>query len=200
MTIDDLIAALDEATNRALPAAARRLLGPSETPPPSLGEVEAFEAEIGATLPDDYRQFLLRCNGGRLDWHWFHGPTPEGRRWTAVIDSVGGLREEPDLSLRDARRCYQGGEPQIPRPLLWIMGDPGGNGICLGLSGRYRGRVYFWIHDEQPDPEEWDGGVESAGNVILLADSFTDFVAGMDPSEPGDEPAGGTGDLPMSAP
>ena len=186
MTIDELITAVDEAASQALPAAARRLFGPSEMPPPALGEVEAFEVEIGTILPDDYRQFLLRCNGGRLDWYRFNGPTPEGGTWPAVISHVGGLREESDLSLRAANRCYQGGELQIPRPLLWIMGDPGGNAICLGLTGRYRGRVYFWIHDEQPAPEEWDGEVETAGNVILLADSFTDFVAGMEPEDRGE--------------
>ena len=186
MTIDGLITALDEAADRALPAAARRLLGPSRVPPHSPAEVEAFEAEIGTTLPDEYRQFLLRSNGGRLDRCPFDGPTPDGKTWPVVISDVGGLREEADLSLRAARRCYQGSELQIPRPLLWIMGDPGGNGICLGLSGPYRGRVYFWVHDEQPAPEEWDGEVETAGNVVLLADSFTDFVAGVGPQDHGE--------------
>jgi hypothetical protein len=183
MTIDDLITAVDATANQTLPPAALRLLGPSKVPRPSQGQVEAFEAEIGTTLPADYRRFLQRRNGGYLDWYQFNGPTPEGRSWSAVVSHVGGLREEFDLSLRSARGCYQGSELQIPRPLLWIMGDPGGNGICLGLTGRYRGRVYFWIHDEQPDPQEWDGGVETAGNVILLANSLTDFVAGLVPKD-----------------
>jgi hypothetical protein len=183
MTINDLIAALDEAADRALPAAARSLFGPSRVPAPSPAEVESFEAEIGTALPDDYRQFLLRSNGGRLDWYRFDGPTPDGKTWPVVISDVSGLREESDLSLRAARRCYQGSELRIPHPLLWIMGDPGGNGICLGLTGPYRGRVYFWIHDEQPAPDEWDGEIETAGNVILLANSFTDFVAGIAPQD-----------------
>jgi hypothetical protein len=186
MTIDDLIAALDAAADQALPPAVVRLLGPGKAPPPSQDQLEAFEAEIGAALPDDYRRFLLRSNGGTLDWYEFQGPTPEGRSWTVVVSDVGGLRDEANLSLRHARSCYQGHELQIPRALLWIMGDPGGNAVCLGLTGDYRGRVYFWIHDEQPDPEEWDGGVETAGNVILLADSFTDFVAGIVPRGFGD--------------
>jgi hypothetical protein len=186
MTIDDFIAAVDAAADRALPPAAVSLFGPSKVQPPSQEEIEAFEAEIGATLPEDYRQFLLRSNGGNVDWHQFKGPTPGGRPWTAVVSHVGGLRDEPDLSLRAARGCYQGSELQIPRALLWIMGDPGGNGICLGLTEPYRGRVYFWIHDEQPDPQEWDGEVETAGNVILLANSFTDFVDGMVPRDSGD--------------
>jgi SMI1 / KNR4 family (SUKH-1) len=184
MTIDDLITAIDARAEQALPPAALRLFGPSKVQPPSRDDLEAFEAEIGTTLPDEYRQFLMRANGGYLGGYRFDGPTPDGGAWTAVVSHVGGLRDEPDLSLRAARGCYQGSELQIPRALLWIMGDPGGNGICLGLTGPYRGRVYFWVHDEQPAPDEWDGEVETAGNVILLANSFTDFVAGIAPQDP----------------
>ena len=67
------------------------------------------------------------------------------------------------------------------------MDDPGGNGICIGLAGAQRGKVYFWIHDELPDPEEWDGAVETASNVILLTESFADFIAGIGPREAGDD-------------
>jgi hypothetical protein len=58
------------------------------------------------------------------------------------------------------------------------MDDPFGNAICLGVSGKHRGKVYFWDHEHEPDEEDWDGRVETAGNVKLLAASFTDFVAG----------------------
>jgi len=186
MTIDDLISAIEARADQTLPPAALRLLGPSWAQPPSRDDIEAFEAEIGATLPDDYRRFLMRTSGGYLDEYRFEGATPNGGSWTAVLSHVGGLHDKPDLSLRAARGCFQGGELQIPRTLLWIMGDPGGNGICIGLTGKYRGRVYFWIHDEQPDPQEWDGQVETASNVILLANSFTDFVAGIVPKDSGD--------------
>jgi hypothetical protein len=186
MTIDDFIAAVEASADQALPPAVVSLLGPSKGLPPSQGQVEAFEAEIGTTLPDEYRWFLLRCNGGKVDWYRFERLTPEGKSWTAVLSDVGGLRKEPHLSLRFAHHCYQGHQIQIPRTLLWIMGGPGGNAVCIGLTGKYRGRVYFWIHDEQPDPQEWDGEVETAGNVILLANSFTDFVSGIIPRDSGD--------------
>jgi hypothetical protein len=63
------------------------------------------------------------------------------------------------------------------------MDDPGGNGICVGLTGEHRGKVYFWIHDEGPDPDTWDGGIDTATNVIPLTDSFTAFLAGIGPRE-----------------
>jgi len=59
------------------------------------------------------------------------------------------------------------------------MDDPFGNAICLGIAEKYRGRVYFWDHENEPDEELWDGEVDTAGNITLIANSFTDFVAGL---------------------
>jgi hypothetical protein len=175
MTIDEFIALMED-----------------NSPPVPEEELAAFEAEIGAELPQTYRQFLARSNGGYIrGWYRFKGPTPEGRSPSAFVSDVGGLRDDPNLSLRFARGCYlaaprllqEESENKIPAALLWIIGDPGGNGICLGLTGSYRGRVYFWIHDEPPAEDQWDGTVESAANIILLANSFTDFIAGIGPKD-----------------
>ena len=35
-----------------------------KSPPAAESDVSAFEAEIGASLPADYREFLVKCNGG----------------------------------------------------------------------------------------------------------------------------------------
>jgi hypothetical protein len=159
-----------------------------KSPPAPQAELEAFEAELGARLPDEYRQFLVRTNGGVVrGWYRFKGPTPSGTTRFAFLHHVCGFREEPHFSLRFNRNCCLSGDSLFPRALLWIMDDPGGNGICIGLTGPYRGRVYFWIHDEQPDPDEWNGEVETASNVILLADSFSAFVAGIGPREESDD-------------
>jgi len=58
------------------------------------------------------------------------------------------------------------------------MDDPGGNAICLGIRGEHSGRIYFWDHENEPD-DEWDGSVEQAENLELLAETFADFVAGL---------------------
>jgi cell wall assembly regulator SMI1 len=167
MTMDELVALID-----------------LKAPPAPQDQLEAFEADLGARLPDDYRHFLARTNGGVIrGWYRFKGRTPQEETCYAYLHHIGGFREEPHLSLRFHRGCSLSPESGFPHALLWIMDDPGGNGICIGLAGGQRGKVYFWIHDELPDPEEWDGRVETASHVLALAESFTDFVAGIGPGD-----------------
>ncbi|HQE44693.1 MAG TPA: SMI1/KNR4 family protein [Phycisphaerae bacterium] len=126
------------------------------------------------------------CNGGHVGGRfWFKGPTPDGCEADAGVHHVGGLREERRFSLVWARDCYEAG---MPRGLIWIMDDPFGNAICLGVGGKYHGKVFFWDHEQEPDADEWNGEVETAGNVQLLSDSFSDFVAGLTATAGEDEP------------
>jgi hypothetical protein len=112
--------------------------------------------------------------GGAL---WFRGLTPNGDTADVGIDDVGGFRAPNHLSLAWRRECYDG---RIPDDLLWIMRDPFGNVICLGVSGESRGKVYFWDHESELE-DEWNGSVESAGNIKLLANDFVAFVAHLVP-------------------
>jgi hypothetical protein len=172
------------------------LLRHTEPPVPE-SELEAFEADLGARLPEDYRQFLLRVNGGSIpEWsrYRYKGLSPDGRTRYAVVSEVGGLRAESDYSLRAHRQIYlatPGPQPEletkIPAALLWIMGDLGGNAACLGLTGPHRGKVYRWVHDEPPAEDVWDGKVETAANIWALAGSFADFLRGFGPGQEDDD-------------
>jgi hypothetical protein len=149
-----------------------------KTAPPVSAEMLAMlEASVGTSLPDDYRQFLIRCNGGYIGGAlWFSGPTPAGEAADAGVHHIGGLRDDANYSLAWHQDCYAG---RIPRALMWIMDDPFGNAICLGISQETRGRIYFWDHEAEPDKALCDGEIGKAGNVSLIANSFKDFVAGL---------------------
>jgi hypothetical protein len=152
-----------------------------ETAPPAPTEKLAqLEEALGNSLPDDYRRFLERCNGGFVGGSlWYQGPTPTGDRADAGVHHIGGFRDESYFSLAWARECYAG---RIPDDLLWIMDDPLGNAICLRVRGSHSGGIYFWDHEMEPDLNTWDGQIDTAGNVSLIARSFTEFVAGLRPS------------------
>jgi hypothetical protein len=153
-------------------------------PPAPETALVSFESSLGCRLPEDYREFLIESNGGCIGGSlWFFGPTPSGDSADAGVHHVGGFRQESYFSLLSAHNCYQGSELRIPRELLWVMDDPFGNAICIGLTGVHRGRMFFWDHENEPDPDEWDGDVETAENVTLLAGSFTEFVCGLKPSD-----------------
>jgi hypothetical protein len=73
--------------------------------PATAAQIEAFEAELGSPLPDDYRRFLPRVNGGFIPgWYGFHAPTSGGDPWP-FVHHVLGFREELHLSLRFNRGC-----------------------------------------------------------------------------------------------
>lgn len=163
MTIEEFLALIDD----------------KQSPAPAK-ELATFEGAIGHPLPDDYRRFLVACNGGYVGGSlWFKGPTPKGEAADAGVHHIGGFREEWHFSLPYHRECYDG---RIPSDLVWVMDDPFGNAICVGLSGPHRGEVFFWDHENEPD-DDWDGSLESAGNLQLLANTFTEFVAGLRQSD-----------------
>jgi cell wall assembly regulator SMI1 len=154
-------------------------------PPASPGDVEALESEIGSRLPDDFRRFLMRCDGGYAAGTCFVGPKPDGEDTYVTIADVFGLRYGDDRSLRHLIRSSSAGPSSRPPALLPIMGDLGGNLICLALTGEDRGRVYFFDHERSPDPSDWEDGVGPESHLERLADSFADFVDGL---QPADEP------------
>ena len=62
MTLDELLAALDH-----------------KSPPAPMDAIKRFEATIGQPLPDGYREFLVRCNGGYgCGYVQYLEPTPAG--------------------------------------------------------------------------------------------------------------------------
>lgn len=119
-------------------------------------DLEAFESELGTSLPNAYRAFLIENNGGY--------PTPRSccvdQPWggTTVV-AFRGIEAPYPMTL------YPEESEQLPGTLN-IADDLGGNTICLGLHGEERGQIFFWAHDEP----------EGANNAWKIADNFDDFL------------------------
>jgi hypothetical protein len=132
-------------------------------------DVAAFERELGSSLPADYREFLLRRNGGRFDPPVsFPLPTQEYSD-ELVLFNVYGLLEPPDANDNDLRQVLEVHSGRIPRGTLPIA-DDGDNLLLLDLEGDRRGKLYLWIRDDEmaKGPEE---------NRIPAASSFAEMAS-----------------------
>jgi cell wall assembly regulator SMI1 len=135
---------------------------PGEPAPESA--VERLEQHIGRRLPDDYRNFLLRQDGG-----WMH--MNDG-----AVKEVYGVRDDAPKngSLWRALDTFHG---RVPSWLLPIARDEYGNLYTLSLREPDFGSIWFWDHEEEAD----EGDPPSEENIELKAGSWNEFFAGLQP-------------------
>lgn len=135
-------------------------------------QIQTFEIRQGVVLPADYKDFLLRNNGGRPEPDSFNVPT-----WVhvgSVVDRFFGIKPGDDY---DLEREYEVYAERIPAELIPIANDAFGNAICLGVKGKYRGKMYFWDHEAELD--ENGRSRRDYGNVYLLANSLDEFLSNL---------------------
>ena len=139
--------------------------------------VAAFERELGARLPDDYRDFLLAVNGGR---------TARSHRVFAIkkdrtnLNSLNSLND-PESSFNLARR-WETSRSRYPAEVIPVGYDDGGGAVVVVVSGPRRGQVWF-ADGVDPRPEGSNPRVEwfDRRDVCKIADSFAEFMAGLRP-------------------
>jgi len=164
---------------------------------PSRDEVRAFEVELGFDLPDDYRAFLLGCDGGVLQDPGAAGgeeayvafraeavpPLPEEDGWIApdgfwdIAVFYGLLRPPGEYgSLREVRQAMR--DWDHPDELLPIASQLGGATYFLCLAGARRGQVLF------PGAAFLEARAEGQpiipANYHRLTESFRDLLSGLD--------------------
>jgi hypothetical protein len=59
-----------------------------------------------------------------------------------------------------------------------IVDDGVGNYVCIGVKGKYRGKVFLWNLDGQADIDE----EPDFSNVDLLENSLEEFIARLGPA------------------
>ncbi len=139
-------------------------------------QIRAFEQAFGHPLPDDYRQFLLDVNGGRLD--------RANREFDqGVVNRLFSLEDTDDDS-RDLATRANWSRPMLPSPdLLFIGHDDGSNRILLALAGEHRGEVWFMLTGDDARPDDANPRVlwHDRRDMRKLADSFEQFVRSLRP-------------------
>jgi len=126
-------------------------------------DISEFETHNNVKLPDDYKAFLIKNNGGR--------PNP------SIVPSVKsdiqwiyGMVEEPFFaSIFQHIDMFQ---KRIPSWYFPIANDSGGNLYLMSLYHENYGLIAFWRHEE-----ETEGNADQYfDNMSIVANSFTDFL------------------------
>jgi len=142
-------------------------------PPLTEERIAAFEKELGVSLPEQYRRFLLGTNGGMpspdRDIVDLEG-APRSCTDVQVLYRIGGSVESSELSWNKSTLSER-----IPDDLLPIACDSGGNDFCLSLRENDRGAVLFC------DLESVWGDFEATPKFYPLAPDFDSFLAMIRP-------------------
>lgn len=130
-------------------------------------ELQQFEAEIGYRLPDEYRRFLLKYNGGKPDPKTFNVNIDGFQTFTSVT-RFAGLTKPDYCGFDRLLKTYTG---RIPRNLLPIACELSVDLICISIAGDDYEKVYLWDHNWEVTEGEPD-----YSNVHHIADSFEEFL------------------------
>lgn len=136
---------------------------------PGAQEFSRAASTLGTALPGAYIDFLTRHNGGR--------PQPDsfpmefnGRETLGIVDVFFCLREGDSLDILAWAARYHS---RLPKNMIAIALDPGGNLICMSLVGKDEGRIYFWDHEN----EATEGESPWLKNLTLISNDLEEFLS-----------------------
>jgi SMI1-KNR4 cell-wall len=129
-------------------------------------DIRILENNIGISLPEDYKEFLKRSNGGRPTPKYFpiqgftNNPVGQVQDFFGIDDPVQSCRLDWKYKMFLGR---------IPKNLFPIACEDGGSLVCLSLSGQDKGCVYYWDFYGQTNLQNHD-------NVFLITETFQGFL------------------------
>jgi hypothetical protein len=142
-------------------------------PQVNLRDVEAFEVELGYALPADYKEFLLRYNGGGLAEGLVYGrddqPDVPYRHGEAISTLLSLTPEGASLSKHDrlvTPSVFEAYGTKLPLSAIAIGDDAFGNYFLL-CNDNGDWLVRFWVHEEA----ELD-----LSEHRIMADGFLDLL------------------------
>ena len=142
--------------------------------PASPDVVDELASALGvATLPGEYAEFLLQCNGATPARTLIAVRSGRGLN-SAVIDdflSVSGTYSV----LASSRALWEAF--RLPRSAAVIGDDHNGNHLVLSLEADSFGAVYFWDHELGTTDHGADDTIADFAQLTQLAATFEVFIA-----------------------
>lgn len=144
--------------------------------PISSKEIEMIEKYVGLNFPDEYKEHLLKFNGGRCTPNIFRF-IENGKESCSRISCFMAIYEGTYDSLKWCIDIFKISAKRMPEHILPIADDPFGNQICISCGRLDYGYIYFWDHENEVDYSE--SGDDDYFNLYLIAQSFSEFLNGL---------------------
>jgi hypothetical protein len=137
----------------------------------SAGKIQEFEKELSILLPEEYKYFLLKCNGGKPVCEYF---THLGKIYT--IQYIFGIHDGDYYANLKARIINF--RDVLEAGYIPFASDWGGNLflICLHNTENY-GNIFFFDHNLGGEDEN---GSDIMPPLDLLADNFNSFLESLE--------------------
>jgi len=150
----------------------------SETEAPvKIRDIEDVENLVGLEFPIEYREHLLKNNGGRCHPNRFIF-CENGDKSESIVDWFLAIYDGEHDNLRTYINIYKIEEQRLPSHMLPIAHDPGGNLICISCGTTDYGSVYFWDHEKEVNYKLFSDN--SYFNLYLIAKSLLKFFDGLE--------------------
>ncbi len=132
------------------------------------GHITHLEQHLDVKLPEDYRSFLVRSNGGKPRPDFFpiqgHKTIASGR-----VDRLFGIGRPAKESNVDWN--YKNLIGQLPNYHFPIGSAAEGDMVTLSLGRLDEGRIYYWIRAEY--------NVAGDNEAYFVAGNFDKFIASL---------------------
>ena len=130
-------------------------------------ELSDFEKSNNIVLPEGYRAFLLKYNGGQpIKGNIKPPPT--------IVKCLLGMHNGPFSE--SLYKHIDMLKDRLPLSCFPIASDPFGNLFIMSVHPENYGQVFFWDHEGEPAKQ--DG--HYIDNVSFVAYSFEEFLNNLD--------------------
>jgi cell wall assembly regulator SMI1 len=143
--------------------------------PISATELDQLEQKLSIRLPKEFKDFILKHNGGKPKPSVFHFKHVAGSYSDSCVDWFLAIYDGEYDNFESYFETYKIDQTRIPAELVPIAHDPGGNLVCIAVDGPQVGAVYFWDHENEEESASYN-------NVHIIADSFVEFLNSLSES------------------
>ncbi|KWW18875.1 MULTISPECIES: SMI1/KNR4 family protein [Peribacillus] len=131
--------------------------------------VDGFQEFVGFEIPADYKQFLLKYNGGISE-------VQNSKFYVDTLDTLVCLNVLYGLDLEDKgldlRKWHEENKDDLHKNCIIIGNDTCAGKILLINNEEEKG-IYFWDQGWYSDPSSQDE------NIYKIAESFQSFIEGL---------------------